>query len=176
MVRKSRRRVLGYIGIGSAVGLAGCIGSDNGEGGTNGDPDTDEGDDEDTLDPTQDSIGSAGETIDGFEVVGWNHRIDGSADDRESLWVKVWVENAGDQTTDFGKYPIKIQPYDEDGEELIYLGGSQTPEGDSELAPGEIGVADVDVILAEETPPSQMATYDVIVECDAYGNGVYCDE
>lgn len=167
-----RRASTGMVTL-ATVGLAGCSGDSSDDGGD----DDGDGNGSTTPTPTQEEMGSVREdTVDGVEIVGWEHEIDEEQSTRESLVVDVTIKNVGEETTDVIKYPVSVYAYDENGEEMQPLGGSADSKNDGEIDPGESAGKIVRPIYARGSDPANMSAYELVIQCNGYNSGVYCEE
>ena len=148
----------------SAVGLAGCTGSDD-----SGDSD-EQPSDTPPADEQAGPSGSVGQnTVDGLEIVA----VESTPTD-EQFTAAVTVRNTGEQTTDIFDYEYTITLYDERGADITGQGSGSSSTTDTEVAPGE--QATLNVFQAVDGDQSAIAAFEVTVSCEGmFVEGVYCE-
>lgn len=182
----SRRGVLAATGTASLALVAGCRGGGDG---TSTEEPADDGDENATATDSEmpADIGTpsmpatVSSDVEELAIVGHQPDLDyfdesdvNNAD--EYFPVRLIIENNGDQQTDAMEYYYDLTPYDDDGVDVSgATGGSSPPEGGSGTVMSPGGRGSVVAYSSVVGFPSQVARYELTIECGIGAQPVYCE-
>lgn len=176
--------MLGYLGTGLAVGLAGCSGggdetTDDGDGdapeddsnGTTNGPPSDDQSETPPSDSTEQSGGeitASGESaVEGLEIV----EMERQGGNSNKVLMITTVRNTGREDTDLSNYNFEMSLYESGGERIE--GASGYAKGEA-IPAGESGT--INVSHSVEGDVSAVARAEISINCKgALTDGVYCE-
>ena len=128
--------------------------------------DTDETDNTDDTDST-DETGTVSNELTGFEVVEHSTSYDG-----EEFSATLRLRNTGQENPSLIEHDYTFVLYDDSGTELGEVSSWQSTSGDP--APGEEAVLDFTPSSFRDIDYNAVASYEVVLTCGTFDEGVYC--
>jgi hypothetical protein len=129
---------------------------------------TDESDDSDESNDSDDMwTGTVSNDLTGFEVVEHSASYDG-----EEFNATLRLRNTGQENPDLLEHEYKFVLYDDSGTKLGEVSGWQSTSGDP--APGEEAVLEFIPSGFTDVDYSAVASYEVVLTCGSFDEGVYC--